>query len=194
MAILLTTPRLAVRDWSPDDAPAAFAVYGDGRIPSWLSPALPRIPDITTMRWLLEAARAAPSIAIPPAGRWALVRRRSDEVVGGVSLRLIPPYEEDLEIGWHLAPEHRRHGYASEAGRALAEWSFAQGADEVFTVVAPGNRRGAATARRIGMEWVGETDKYYERLLQVYRLRAGDVLAPVSPLKASVAHGAPAAR
>jgi hypothetical protein len=26
------------------------------------------------------------------------------------------------------------------------------------------------------MEWVGETDKYYERTLQVYRIREGDVL------------------
>jgi ribosomal-protein-alanine N-acetyltransferase len=185
MAILLTTPRLVVRDWTPDDAPAAFAVYGAGRIPSWLSPAMSGIPDIAAMRSALEAAQAAPSGPIPPAGRWALVHRRSGEVVGGVSLRLIPPYEEDLEIGWHLAPEHRRHGYATEAGRALAEWSFGQGADELFAVVVPGNLRGAATARRIGMEWVGETDKYYGRLLQVYRLRAGDVLAPARPVSVS---------
>ena len=40
------------------------------------------------------------------------------------------------------------------------------------------NARGAATAQRVGMEWVGETDKYYDLRLQVYRLRKGDLDAP----------------
>ena len=38
--------------------------------------------------------------------------------------------------------------------------------------------RGVATARRIGMEWVGETDKYYGLTLQIYRLTAADLDYP----------------
>ena len=30
-------------------------------------------------------------------------------------------------------------------------------------------------ARRLGMQWVGETDKYYDLRLQVYRLRPTDL-------------------
>ncbi|MEU8176490.1 hypothetical protein AB0C14_26765 [Microbispora hainanensis] len=56
------------------------------------------------------------------------------------------------------------------------------GSPEVFAVARPTNERGARAARRIGMEWVGETDKYYDLRLQVFRLRKGDldtsVLAP----------------
>jgi len=37
------------------------------------------------------------------------------------------------------------------------------------------NERGAGTARRIGMQWVGETDKYYETRLNVYRLWPSDL-------------------
>ena len=40
------------------------------------------------------------------------------------------------------------------------------------------NDRGAATAQRVGMEWVGETEKYYDLRLQVYRLRKGEIDAP----------------
>jgi hypothetical protein len=43
----------------------------------------------------------------------------------------------------------------------------------------PINSRAEATARRIGMEWVGETDKYYGLRLQVFRLRPGDLDAPI---------------
>jgi RimJ/RimL family protein N-acetyltransferase len=46
--------------------------------------------------------------------------------------------------------------------------------DEVFAVARPHNKRAIATAGRLGMEWVGETDKYYDLNLQVYRLRAAD--------------------
>ena len=53
----------------------------------------------------------------------------------------------------------------------MAHYAFASGVDEIFAVVRPRNARGAATARRVGMEWVGETDKYYALTLQVYRLR-----------------------
>jgi ribosomal-protein-alanine N-acetyltransferase len=176
---LFTTGRLTVREWSldssPDDASAAFAVYGDGRVSSWLVPAMSQIADESAMRCVLEAwTEAQPSLS-PPAGRWAIVEKASGAVVGGLSVRLLPPYDQDLEIGWQLAPEHWGKGYASEAGRALAAWAFAQGAEELFAVVGPGNHRGAATAKRIGMEWVGETDKYYDRTLQVYRIRPADL-------------------
>ena len=65
-------------------------------------------------------------------------------------------------------------GYATEAGRALAAWAFSSGVDELLAVVRPANRRAEATVRRLGMEWVGETDKYYDLRLQVYRLRSAD--------------------
>ncbi|BCB90573.1 hypothetical protein Psuf_078860 [Phytohabitans suffuscus] len=66
-------------------------------------------------------------------------------------------------------------GYAAEAGRRLALWAFEEGSDEVFAVTRPANERAGATARRIGMQWVGETEKYYDLRLQVFRIRPGDI-------------------
>jgi hypothetical protein len=60
----------------------------------------------------------------------------------------------------------RLHG--AEAGHAVAHQAFAHGVSEVFAVVRLGNTRGVATARRVEMEWVGETDKYYGLMLQIY--------------------------
>ena len=51
----------------------------------------------------------------------------------------------------------------------------------------PPNRRGEATVRRIGMEWVGETEKYFGLRLQVYRLRRADV-GSASPRRADQGH------
>jgi ribosomal-protein-alanine N-acetyltransferase len=67
------------------------------------------------------------------------------------------------------------HGYAAETGLALAQWAFGQGIEQVIALVRPANARAAAMVRRIGMEWVGETEKYHRLRLQEFRLRPGDL-------------------
>jgi len=169
----IRTPRLLLRPWAAEDADAALTVFGDEQVARWLAPAVGRIPDVETMRALL--ARWAGERVASPSGRWAVEAAASGEVVGAVALLPLPPDEVDLEIGWQLTPGAWGNGFAAEAGHAVAHYAFASGADEIFAVVRPRNARGAATARRIGMEWVGETEKYYALTLQVYRLRKGDL-------------------
>jgi RimJ/RimL family protein N-acetyltransferase len=111
----------------------------------------------------------------PPAGRWAIERGDDGTVVGGLVIRLLPPYEEDLEISWQLHPDQWGHGYAAEASDALIRWAFTQDIDELFAVSRPRNTRAIATAKRLGMEWVGETTKYYDLRLQVFRIRQSDL-------------------
>ena len=53
--------------------------------------------------------------------------------------------------------------------------AFEQGADELFAVARPNNSRAVATAERLGMQWVGETTKYYDLKLQVFRMRPADL-------------------
>jgi RimJ/RimL family protein N-acetyltransferase len=175
VADLLTTERLVLRDWTADDAEAALAVFGDASVARWLTPALVRPGDAAGMRQHLARWAAEATTLVPPYGRWAVVRREDGTVIGGMELRPLPPHDEDVEIGWQLAPGAWGHGYATEAARALARYAFSQATDEVFAVVRPGNERAGAVAKRLGMEWVGETDKYYDLVLQVYRLRPSDL-------------------
>jgi RimJ/RimL family protein N-acetyltransferase len=97
----------------------------------------------------------------------------------------MPVPEADVEIGYRLAPEYWGHGYATEAARALARWAFQHSLVELFALVVPDNARAAATAQRIGMEWVGESDKYHGVLLEVYRLRPDDLVAAGETLQLS---------
>ena len=73
------------------------------------------------------------------------------------------------------APRHRGNGYASETTHALATCAFSQDVDEIFAVVRTGNARAAATVRRNGMHWVGETAKYFGVDLHVFRLPPADL-------------------
>lgn len=171
----LTTDRLIIRDWSVNDAEDALAIYGAPDVAHWLTPAMDRVGDLAAMRSVLQAWQEAQPNLPTPRGRWAVQRREDNAVVGGLGIRLLPPYEDDLEVSWQLAPGAWGKGYATEAGLALIAWAFTQDADELFAVARPNNVRAIAMAKRLGMQWVGETTKYYGLSLQVYRVRSSDL-------------------
>ena len=175
----IQTRRLVLRPWLLDDEIAACAIYGAPEVARWLCPALPAIVEHSDMRRMLGAWMAESDAAGLPLGRWAITEKQSGQVIGGVALLPLPPERTDLEIGWQVAPAMWGHGYGAEAGHAVAHQAFENaGLSEVFAVVRPGNHRAVATARRVGMEWVGETSKYYGLSLQVYRLRKADLDLP----------------
>ena len=177
MADRLVTERLVLRGWESRDAEAALGAYGDAEVARWLTPAMDKVGDLAAMRLLLQQWVAEDAQMITPAGRWAVELRDTGQVVGGATLLPLPP-DEEFEIGWQLQPQEWGHGYASEAGLALARWAFDQGIEQVVALVRPTNTRAVATVRRIGMEWVGETEKYHGLRLQEFRLRPGDLTAP----------------
>jgi RimJ/RimL family protein N-acetyltransferase len=175
----IRSPRLALRPWVADDAPAALAIYGSEEVTRWLSPAMRRVDDLSAMEAVI-ADWTAESLP-PPAGRWAMELADTGELVGSTVLLPLPPGRVDLHIGWQLAPAYWGQGLAAEGGHAVAHFAFESGVDELFAVVRPRNERGARTARLIGMEWVGESEKYFDLRLQVYRLRKGELDVPRLP-------------
>jgi RimJ/RimL family protein N-acetyltransferase len=179
VADILESERLVLRPWTIDDADAALEIYGSEEVSRWLSPTMNRVHDVDSMRVLLQQWIAEDERGMPPIGRWAIELRDDKRVVGAVALLYLPPGGEDLEISWHLAPAEWGNGYAAEAGHTVAAYALRHHhVEEVFAVVRPHNDRAIATARRVGMEWAGETEKYYQLLLQVYRLRAADLGHP----------------
>jgi RimJ/RimL family protein N-acetyltransferase len=172
MAPRLSTDRLVLRPWRVDDAPVALGIYQAAEVARWLVPVMERVADEAAMgavlqRWLDEAEQLE-----EPAGRWAI--EQDGAVIGGATLLPLAP-DDEYEIGWQLHPDAWGNGYATDAGRALARWAFEQGIEQVIAVVRPTNTRALAVVRRIGMEWVGETEKYHGLRLQAFRLRPGDL-------------------
>jgi RimJ/RimL family protein N-acetyltransferase len=175
----LVTERLVLRPWNTEDAGAALKAYGDAEVARWLTPVMDRIRDEAAMRVVLERWVAEDARMLTPAGRWAVELRAGGQLVGGASLLPLPP-DDEFEIGWQLRPDAWGRGYATETGIALARWAFTQGIDQVIALVRPANTRAMATVRRIGMEWVGETEKYHHLRLQEYRLGPADLTASQS--------------
>jgi RimJ/RimL family protein N-acetyltransferase len=179
MSERLVTERLVLRPWRPDDAGAALGAYGGAEVARWLTPVMDRVGDEAAMRVVLQQWVAEDARMLTPAGRWAVELRGGGQLVGGATLLPLPP-DDEFEIGWQLRPDAWGHGYATETGMAMARWAFTQGIDQVIALVRPANTRAEATVRRIGMEWVGETEKYHHLRLQEYRLTPADLAAPGS--------------
>ena len=172
---VIISERLRIRHWTVDDANAALATYGVADVTAWLTPATDRIGDLPAMRSVLQAWEEAQANLQPPRGRWAIERLADGAVVGGLVIRMLPPRLVDMELSFQLRPEEWGNGYATEACGALIRWAFTQDIGELYAVTMPANTRAIATTERLGMQWVGETDKYYARTMQVYRIRPGDL-------------------
>ena len=173
--LTLRTERLVLGAWMPEDASVGLSIFGSDEVTHWLAPAMDPIDDEAGMlaaleRWVKEDADAE-----PPVGHWAVRRGEDQTLLGSITLRRMPPFEEDLELAWQFSPSHWGNGYATEAARAVASWAFENSAHELFAVMRPANERAEKVARRLGMQWVGETTKYYDLRLQVYRLRPTDL-------------------
>jgi len=170
MAERLMSERLVLRPWTADDAGAALSFYGDAEVARWLAPTMELVGDEADMRDVLQQWIAEDERMLTPGGRWAIELRQDGSVIGGATLLPLPP-DDEYEIGWQLRQDAWGHGYATETGKALAGWAFEQGLEQVIAVVRPANTRAISTVHRIGMEWIGETEKYHNLRLQEYRLR-----------------------
>lgn len=83
-------------------------------------------------------------------GMWAVELKDGGEFIGRVGLHC-PEGWPDLELGWMLMPDRRRHGYATEAARAALDFAFsALNAQRVVSYIRIDNTSSERIARRLG--------------------------------------------
>jgi RimJ/RimL family protein N-acetyltransferase len=165
------TERCIVRDWRPDEAQRVFDLYSRWEVAKWLG-ATPR-----PLETLEEADRvisrwAELNAETPDYGRWAVERRADGVVAGTVLLVPIPDGDGEVEVGWHFHPDSWGQGLATEAARGALGWGFGTGLQEILAVVRPDNTPSLNVCRRLGMEELGRTERFYGTELELFRVRA----------------------
>jgi RimJ/RimL family protein N-acetyltransferase len=118
----------------------------------------------------------------PDYGLWPLELCATGELIGAVLLQPLPASEQ-VEIGWHLNPDHWGHGYATEAARGALALAFgARRLDRVVAVVDPDNARSLAVCRRLGMAHIGQTGDYFGLTLELFELTSDRLAQAAAPL------------
>jgi RimJ/RimL family protein N-acetyltransferase len=165
---LLRTDRLRLRAWTTDDADLARLadLYGRDEVTRWLGG-----PPTVSMAELVERWRKVHALD-PRHGCWAIEPVDGGLPAGTVLLKPLPNGVGEVEVGWHLHPDSWGRGYATEAARAVLDRAFAEGLVEVYAVVRPGNEPSLAVCRRLGMEPLGRTRRWYDIELEAFRLSA----------------------
>jgi RimJ/RimL family protein N-acetyltransferase len=111
------------------------------------------------MESIPAALRLAQLEADPEEQPWlvrAMVLRGTGRIVGQAGFHHPPDDSGTVEIGYSVAPRHRRHGYAVEAARALLAWARATGrATRCRACVSPENEASRAMLDSLGFERVG---------------------------------------
>lgn len=90
---------------------------------------------------------------------FAVCLKESGEHIGWVHLSCIGYDPSIKEIGWVIAKDHWRKGYATEGAKAMLDMAFAiVGLDEVIAICKPGNQGSINIIERLGMKYQGLTD------------------------------------
>ena|SRR5262245_14178713 len=162
MGPTLSTSRLLLREWSIEDADAAYEMYGDPEVTRFLGNGQ-IVPDVAAQKvWLAEKIEHYRNPKLGGLGVWAAVERDTKQVVGTILLKPLPPMNLQIEIGWHLVRRAWGRGYATEAARVVLHYGFVElQLDRILAVIKPGNVRSAAVAHRIGMHWLEKSDRFY---------------------------------
>ena len=165
--MVIETPRLFLREMTPEDFDAMYAVLADSDIMQHY----PYTFDEGRVRnWI---GKNEARYRVFGFGLWAVCLKATGEMIGDCGLTMqtvngtIVP-----EIGYHIAKAHQRQGYASEAARAVRDWTFSRTPfGMVYSYMKKTNVPSAATARSNGMTLLDEfTDGAGEQTV-VYGIR-----------------------
>lgn len=147
MAPELTTSRLLLRHWRPDDRDPFAALNADPAVMEYFPAPLSR----SESDGLIE--RASAFLECHAFGLWAVEAPIGFIGFVGLSVpRFEAPFTPCVEIGWRLARAAWGHGYATEGARAVLEHGFGtEGLDDIVSMTAVGNARSRAVMERLGM-------------------------------------------
>lgn len=145
----LSTSRLLLRGWRPDDREPFAALNADSEVMRHFPAPLDRARSDALADVVDGALRRYGW------GLWAVEPRDSGGFIGFVGLAPVAfeaAFTPAVEIGWRLARPAWGHGYATEAARAAASFAFTElHLEEIVSFTATGNARSRAVMERLGM-------------------------------------------
>ncbi len=178
MRVIAETERLIVREWtdSRSDVERNYDIYSREEVTKWLGMSR-LLADLDESEKLNQRRMAMYDKHEGRYGIWA-VQRKDDGVVAG-SVLLVPlpepsdgiPGTGEVEIGWHLHPDSWGHGYATESAKAVLAHGFSLGLPEIQAIAMPDNAPSLGVIRKLGMEHVGHTNRWYGIEAEWFRIR-----------------------
>ena len=146
---VIRTSRLLLRPWRTADRAAFAALNADSRVMEYFPAVLTRDESDAL------ADRIERHFAEYGFGLWAVEVPGVVPFAGFIGLsipRFNAHFTPCVEVGWRLAAEHWRHGYATEGARSALAFGFHHlGLQEIVSFTVPVNGPSRRVMERIGM-------------------------------------------
>lgn len=166
--VILTTPRLRLRQWSASDLEPWAALNSDPRVMEYFPAMLDAEASRTSRDRIVEA------IEKQGWGLWAAERLDTGAFIGFIGLQhpRFEPFLGDVEIGWRLAYEHWGQAFAPEGALAALSFAFESlGLERVISMTTRPNLRSMRVMEKLGMVRVPEADFDHPRVPEGHPLR-----------------------
>lgn len=164
----LTTTRLLLRPHTPADHAPAAALWANPEVTRFIG-GRPFTPEDVWARLL----RYAGHWSLLGYGYWAITDRATGAFLGEAGFAdhrraLDPPFGDQPEIGWALAPAAWGQGLAREAVTAISAWGDARFTTPTVCMIQPANTRSSRIAEHLGYRPFADTT-YHATPTRLYR-------------------------
>jgi ribosomal-protein-alanine N-acetyltransferase len=147
--MILTTDRLLLRQWRPEDREPFAAMNADPIV-------MRHFPaTLTTAESDASADRLEAGIAERGWGLWAVEIRETADFAGFIGLQPLNPIlpcAPGVEIGWRLTAKFHNRGYATEGARRVVTAAFGTiGLPEIVSLTTERNTASRHVMEKLGM-------------------------------------------
>jgi RimJ/RimL family protein N-acetyltransferase len=150
---VLTTPRLLLRTFRPEDLALYAALNADPEVARYLGGPLSREDSDDIAEWAQEC-HAEQGI-----GLLAVERRGDGAFLGMCGLHHQESIPDEVEVAWRLAHRYWGNGYATEAATGWLDHGFGPlGLGRVISITDRPNRRSLGVMHRLGMLFEREAE------------------------------------
>jgi RimJ/RimL family protein N-acetyltransferase len=149
---ILETERLALREWTTDDAEALFGLVSDAEVMRYVDDGKPW-GDIARVReWI---GRMRESYRARGFSRWAVFEKDGGRVVGSCGFAPLP-WSGEIDFGYMFRRDCWGRGYASEITAAAFRHGFERyGFEKVVASIAPENAASRRVLLKLGFVYRG---------------------------------------
>ena len=149
---ILQTPRLQLREFTPQDAAVLAQVLSDPETMRYYPAPQGRAgyDRAGVEQWIERNRQRYQNDGV---GLWAMELKQAEEVIGDCGITRQQVDGEDFyEIGYHLRRDHWHQGLATEAAVACRDWAFAHlKINRLISLIRPENLPSRRVAERNGM-------------------------------------------
>ena len=165
---------VALRPWTPQDAPAVRRAFDDPDVRRWHTRRMD--DEAEALAW--TASWAARWDAETDAS-WALVRLDTDAVLGQVGLRTVFLEAAQAQVSYWLLPEARGQGLAASGTGAVRAWAFGElGLQRLSLQHSVHNTRSCRVAAAAGFALEGTLRRFLLHADGLHDTHVHAVLAP----------------